>query len=264
MAARGRGGAKGGRLTGAVRRLLPLAARARLRRLMRLRRLVLRPRWGNLRRRRPFSDQFGNDRGTPVDRVYIDRFLADHAADVRGQALEVGDAGYTRRHGGSAVTSSDVLDINPGNGAATIVADLGQPGSLPDARFDCFLLIQTLQYVADVPAALGNAWRSLRPGGVLLVCVPGISRLDPDPGPDHDLHRFTPAGLAASLRATLPEAGQPRVVGYGNLLAAVAFLYGIAAEELRPEELAAYDPHYPVLAAARVGKPAGTTWQGPA
>jgi Methyltransferase domain len=263
MAARGRGGTKGGRPAAVVRRLLPLAVRVRLRRLLRLRRLVLRPRWGNLRRRRPFSDHFGSDRGTPVDRVYIDHFLAEHAADVRGHVLEVGDAGYTRRFGASAVISSDVLDINPGNGAATIVADLGQPGSLPDARFDCFLLIQTLQYVADVPAALDNAWRSLRPGGVLLVCVPGISRLDPDPGPDHDLHRFTPAGLAATLRATLPEAGQPRVVGYGSLLAAVAFLYGIAAEELRPEELAAYEPHYPVLAAARVAKPAGTTWQGP-
>jgi SAM-dependent methyltransferase len=230
---------------------------------MRLRRLVLRPRWGNLRRRRPFSEHFGNDRGTPVDRIYIERFLAEHAVDVRGHVLEVGDAGYTRRYGGSVVTWSDVLDIDPGNRAATIVADLAQPGSLPNDRFDCFLLIQTLQYVADVQMALRNAWRSLRPGGVLLVCVPGISRLDPDPGPEHDLHRFTPAGLAATLRAGLP-AVEPRIVGYGNLLAAVAFLYGIAAEELRPDELAAYDPHYPVLAAARVVKPTGTVRQGPA
>jgi SAM-dependent methyltransferase len=247
----------------ALRTVLPPPARARLRRLLRLRRLVRRPRWGNLRRPRPFSEHFGNDRGTPVDRVYIERFLAEHAADVRGHALEVGDAGYTRRYGGGAVTTSNVLDIDPANRAATIVADLGRPGSLPADRFDCFLLVQTLQYVADVPVALQNAWRSLRPGGVLLICVPGISRLDPDPGPDHDLHRFTPAGLAATLRAAFPEAGQ-RSVGYGNLLAAVAFLYGIAAEELRPEELAAYDPSYPVLAAARVVKPAGTPAQGPA
>lgn len=243
--------------------MLPPSARARLRRLLRLRRLVLRPRWGNLRRRRPFSEQFGNDRGTPVDRVYIERFLVEHAADVRGQALEVGDAGYTRRYGGGAVTSSDVVDVDPRNRSATIVADLAEPGALPAGRFDCFLLIQTLQYVADVPAALDNAWRSLRPGGVLLVCVPGISRLDPDPGPDYDLHRFTPAGLAATLRAAFPGAAQ-RTVGYGNLLAAVAFLYGIAAEELRPEELATYDPNYPVLAAARVVKPAATLRQGQA
>jgi SAM-dependent methyltransferase len=263
MAQWSRGGPSGGRLVGVVRKVLPPTARARLRRLLRLQRLVLRPRWGNLRRRRPFSDHFGNDRGTPVDRVYIERFLAGHAADVRGHVLEVGDAGYTRRYGGSRVTCSDILDIDAGNEAATIVADLGRPGSLPVERFDCFLLIQTLQYVADVPAALRNAWGSLRPGGVLLVCVPGISRLDPYPGPDHDLHRFTPAGLAATLESAVPEAGR-RIVGYGSLLTAVAFLYGIAAEELRPEELAALDPHYPVLAAARVVKPTGTDWQGPA
>jgi SAM-dependent methyltransferase len=255
-------GAQGGRLAGLVRKVLPPAARARLRRLLRLRRLVLRPRWGNLRRRRPFSEHFGNDRGTPVDRVYIARFLAEHAVDVRGRVLEVGDAAYTRRYGGRRVTGGDILDIDPGNQAATILADLAQPDSLPADRFDCFLLIQTLQYVADVQTALRNAWRSLRPGGVLLVCVPGISRLDPDPGPEYDLYRFSPAGLTATLRAALPAAGQ-RVAGYGNLLAAVAFLYGIAAEELRPEELAAYDPHYPVLAAARVVKPAGPAGQGP-
>jgi SAM-dependent methyltransferase len=262
MAERRRAGAQGGRLAGVARKVLPPAARARLRRLMRLQRLVLRPRWGNLRRWRPFSEHFGNDRGTPVDRVYIARFLAEHAVDVRGHVLEVGDPAYTRRYGGSMVTSGDVLDIDPGNQAATIVADLARPGSLPSDRFDCFLLIQTLQYVADVQTALRNAWQSLRPGGVLLVCVPGISRLDPVPGPDHDLHRFTPAGLAATLRATLPAAEQ-RAVGYGNLLAAVAFLYGLAAEELRPEELAAYDPHYPVLAAARVVKPTGPAGREP-
>jgi SAM-dependent methyltransferase len=263
MAERGGARAQGGRrLAGVVRKVLPPAARVRLRRLMRLQRLVLRPRWGNLRRRRPFSEHFGNDRGTPVDRIYIARFLAEHAVDVRGHVLEVGDSGYTGRYGGSVVARSDVLDIDPGNRAATIVADLAQPDSLPSDRFDCFLLIQTLQYVADVQAALRNAWKSLRPGGVLLVCVPGISRLDPDPGPAHDLHRFTPAGLAATLRATLPAAEQ-HTVGYGNLLTAVAFLYGIAAEELRPEELAAYDPHYPVLAAARVVRPAGPVRQGP-
>jgi SAM-dependent methyltransferase len=262
MAQSRRAGARGGRLAGAIRTMLPPAVRARLRRLLHLRRLVSRPRWGNLRRRRPFSEHFGSDRGTPVDRVFIDRFLAEHAGDVRGHVLEVGDAGYTRRFGGDAVTRSDVLDVDPGNRAATIVADLAHPGSLPDDRFDCFLLIQTLQFVADVHAALRNAWRSLRPGGVLLVCVPGISRLDPGPGPERDLYRFSPAGLAGTLRATLPTAEQ-RTVGYGNLLAAVAFLYGIAAEELRPEELAAYDPHYPVLAAARVVKPASPLPQGP-
>src|SRR4029453_14668409 len=55
----------------------------------RLRRLV-RPAWlGTLRRTRPLSNDFGYDRGTPVDRYYIERFLARHQSDVKGRVLEV-------------------------------------------------------------------------------------------------------------------------------------------------------------------------------
>ena len=49
---------------------------------------------------------------------------------------------------------------------ATIVADLSEPNSLPANRFDCFILTQTLQLVADLEAALENAWQSLTSGGV--------------------------------------------------------------------------------------------------
>ena len=41
-------------------------------------------RWGSLRRTGPFSRQWGYDRGTPVDRIYIEQFVRDHGADVRG------------------------------------------------------------------------------------------------------------------------------------------------------------------------------------
>ena len=41
---------------------------------------------------KPVSDHWGWDRGTPVDRYYIEQFLAEHAADVRGRVLEVKDS----------------------------------------------------------------------------------------------------------------------------------------------------------------------------
>jgi hypothetical protein len=40
-----------------------------------MRRLVNRPNWCNLRSTCPVSRVFGFDRGTPIDRVYIDDFL---------------------------------------------------------------------------------------------------------------------------------------------------------------------------------------------
>ena len=71
----------------------------------------------------PFSDHYGWDRGTPVDRFYIDAFLAEHAGEIKGRVLEIGDAEYTKRHGGDRVTQSDVLHASPGNPQATIIAD---------------------------------------------------------------------------------------------------------------------------------------------
>jgi hypothetical protein len=80
-------------------------------------------RWGTLRRVAPISRVFGLDRGTAVDRYYIEEFLERHRGDVHGRVLEVADATYTRRFGGDHVTSSDVLHAVTGNPSATLVAD---------------------------------------------------------------------------------------------------------------------------------------------
>jgi SAM-dependent methyltransferase len=211
-----------------------------------------RPRWGNLRRREPFSSYYGFDRGTPVDRFYIESFLAEHAQDIRGTVLEVGSARYAGAFGDPKPDRVEIVDVDPGNHEASIVADLSEPSSLPASRFDCFILIQTLQLVADLEAALENAWQSLSSGGVLLVSVPGITRSDPD----HvaaDRWRFTPAGLDTLLARTC-SSGLREVAGYGNLISAVAFVMGLAAEELGESEMTANDPPFTLSVCARVQK----------
>jgi hypothetical protein len=42
---------------------------------------------------------------------------------------------------------------------------------------------------------------------------------------------------------------------FGSLLSAVAFLYGLAAEDLSPSELARHHPDFEVLIAARAVRP---------
>src|SRR5439155_7442216 len=66
--------------------------------------------WGDLRGTAPLSPRWGRDRGTPLDRYYIERFLASHQNDIRGRVLEVREPMYTERFGGSRVTASDVVD----------------------------------------------------------------------------------------------------------------------------------------------------------
>jgi hypothetical protein len=221
------------------------AARARLERLNRAR-------WGNLRRFDPFSDYYGFERGTPIDRFYIARFLAEHAGDIRGNVLEVGHARYARAFPGSSPRQVEIVDIDTGNTDATIFADLSERGSLPSDQFDCFILTQTVQLASDLEAALHNAWQSLASHGVLLLTMPGITRADPE-HVSLDRWRVTPSGLDMLLARTCSGARR-EVVGYGNLISAIAFLMGLAAEELEDSELAATDPHFTVSVCARVEK----------
>jgi len=56
-------------------------------------------RFGSLRRVMPISRKWGFDRGLPIDRYYIERFLSAHALDICGYVLEIQDNAYTRKFG---------------------------------------------------------------------------------------------------------------------------------------------------------------------
>ena len=216
-----------------------------------LRRLT-RPAWlGTLRRTTPISDQWGSDRGTPIDRYYIDCFLEAHRQDIHGHVLEVKNSTYTDRFG-TNVTHRDVLDIDSTNLDATVVADLAAANSIAADTFDCFILTQTLQFVSDLRTSVAHIRRILRPGGVLLCTVPGLSRVERAYATT-DYWRFTPA--ACSLLFD-DEFGveQVSVCGYGNVLTAIAFLTGLASEELSQRELAVHAEHFPVMIATRAVK----------
>jgi SAM-dependent methyltransferase len=213
-------------------------------------RRLRRPIWlGSLRHTVPISGNWGYDRGTPVDRYYIERFLEVNRGDVRGACVEVGDSGYIERFG-SGVASADVLDINPANPHATIVADLADADSVPTDRFDCFILTQVLQFVYDMEPAVRGAHRLLRPDGVLLATLPTVSRIDRTPGPDGEFWRFT-AAACDRLFGDVFGAENVTVRAHGNVLVAIAFLTGLAWEELSQDELDEEDPYFPVLVTVR-------------
>jgi len=205
---------------------------------------------GLFRRTSPLSDDWGWDRGTPVDRYYIESFLEEYRQDIVGRILEVKDSGYTRQYG-TAVTQSDVLDIDSSNKEATLIADLSAADGLPSMTFDCFILTQTLQYIYDARAAIDNAHRLLRPGGVLLVTVPSASRIDRNCSGDY--WRYT-AVSCSRLFAESFGAENTTVKSYGNVLTCVAFLEGMAHEELSVQELAKTDEAFPLIIGVRAVK----------
>lgn len=211
-------------------------------------------RFGSLRRLKPISSDYGNSRGLEIDRYYIEKFLAEFSADVRGRVLEIKHAAYTRKYGGDRVTQSDVLHPVEGNPDATIVADLTKADHLPSNTFDAIIFTQTLQVIYDIRTVIATLHRILKPGGVLLATASGMAQLSLE---DFDkwgeYWRFT----SLSARMLFEEAfgaGNITVRSYGNVLAAISFLEGLAVEDLKKKELDAVDRSYEVLIAVRAVK----------
>jgi peptidoglycan/xylan/chitin deacetylase (PgdA/CDA1 family) len=209
--------------------------------------------WGDLRRPDPVSRDWGYDRGQPVDRHYIDEFLASHSSDVHGAVLEVQENDFTLKFGGPRVASSAVLDLDESNPRATHVGDLRCLPDLPPESFDCIILTQTLHVIDDAGAVLRECRRLLKRSGVLLATLPCASRVCLEYGERGDLWRVTPAGT----RTLFEDAFGPGAVesrAFGNVLTNVAFLEGLAASELTAQELAADDPYFPALVGVRARK----------
>lgn len=197
----------------------------------------------------PASRVFGYDRGLPIDRYYIQKFLALNKKDIRGHVLEVGDPNYTLKYGRDVI--SHVLNPKQINGTA-IYGDLGTGNGIPHDMYDCIILTQTLPFIYNIRGVVDSCYDALRADGVLLVTVPGISqisRYDMDRWGDY--WRFTSLSLNRLLSEKFKD---PQIKSYGNVYAAKCFLEGLSREELTYRQLEHVDPDYEVIIAARCQK----------
>ncbi|MEA3018960.1 MAG: hypothetical protein QOI47_484, partial [Actinomycetota bacterium] len=152
------------------------------------------------------------------------------------------------------IQTLDIIDIDASNQQATIVGDLCDPTTLADhGPYDCVLAPQTLQYVDDPQRAVANMYAALDEGGILLLTVPAITRLDPDLA-TVDRWRWTELGITDLVQRMVPDA-DTQVDGHGNPVVALAFLMGIATEELRSSELDHFDQNFPIVVTAAIIKP---------
>ena len=216
---------------------------------------------GAMRRLRPVSEDWGFDRGKPVDRWYLEDFLNRFsrqagygAGDIQGRVIEVGGDDYARRFASGEGTTIDVLHVSAENPKATVVGDLVTGDGVPENAFDCVICTQTLHVLYDFQAAVGRctgcsrraASRSSRsPASPAAASPTATSGATTGVSP----HRV-PGGCSRS-RSARPTCGSET---YGNLLTAMGFLQGMAAEEFRDWELKVRDPDYEVLIGIRAQK----------
>jgi len=208
---------------------------------------------GDFGRLRPFSTDFGYDRGGSVDRYYIENFLKNEAGSIKGRTLEIGDNEYTLMFGGNKLTQSDILHVDEKNTKATFIGDLSNAPQLPDNTFDCIVLTQTLHLIFDFKGALDTCYRILKPGGTLLLTSPGITPIDHGEWKSIWYWSFTDASLKILLSKSFP-ASEVEVTTFGNAHVAAAFLYGMGLPEVSQEKLDYHDPHFQVIITVKAVK----------
>lgn len=211
--------------------------------------------FGDFYRTTPISPIFGIDRGFPIERYYIEKFLKENAAYIKGRCLELGDAFYIKKFGGDRVQKIDVLHYVEGNPEATIVADLTCADQIPSNSFDCIIFTQTLQMIYDMKAALRHLQRIIKPGGVLLLTSHGISKIGRRLGRDDwgEYWHLTTQSTERLLKEAFPGA-EISVRSFGNVLSVICALHGIVSEELDEKMLDYHDVDFEVIVAARVLK----------
>jgi hypothetical protein len=214
---------------------------------------ISRLKWHDLRSTKPVSRIFGRDRGAPIDRYYIEKFLSENRSDVKGKVLEIAESKYSRQFN-TGVTSFEILHVER-HSHVTIVGDLTNPKTLPEHSVDCFICTQVLNFIYDFQGAIKGAYHLLKPGGIMLVTVGGISQVS-----TYDASRwghfwsFYPQGIERAFKEVFGEKNI-EVQVYGNSLSAIAFVKGLAHQELTSDELEVRDPDYPVTIAIRARKP---------
>ena len=204
----------------------------------------------HLSRLKPASRHWGIDRGKPIDRIYLEKFLQIERKAIFGNVLEIGGRYYTNNYGGK-VEKSVVYDVVNGS-EVDIVGDLATGEGLESNYFDCVIILQTLMMIHDIQAAADTIHRVLKPGGSALITVNFLAPNCIDPCHEMWQWNITP-NAAQKLISDRFGKDNVEVSSYGNYAAAVCFLAGLAVEDVLID-FWNHEPGYDILIALKATK----------
>lgn len=193
------------------------------------------------------------ERGTPIDRFYIEQFLKENEECICGICMEVADDHYTKKYGGDRVCKSIVTHVK-GWGDHSIKANFETGEGIEEDMADCIICTQVMQYIFDLKAAFLNIYRSLKPNGVALITLPGIKSLSLfDNDNWGERWSFTEKSAVELCERTVTN-GKFEVNSYGNVKVSIAYLYGLCVEDICIEDFSYSDPQFPFLITLKILK----------
>lgn len=203
--------------------------------------------------KKPLSSLYGLDRGVPIDRYYIEKFLKNNEELIEGNCLELLDNKYTKEFGGDNVKKSDILDIDTDNKRANIIGDLRNLSNIQSNSYNCIILTQVFQFIDDLDSAISECRRILKRGGCLLVTLPSVSRIDCVSGSDGDYWRFTKAS-AKYIFSKFFKKDDIEIKSFGNVSVCINFLAGVSLSEVNKNSLDFNDESFPLLITVKATK----------
>lgn len=196
----------------------------------------------------PYSRNFGLERGSPIGRYYVERFLREHAGSIAGYCLEFGEPRYKSYF--PKATKYEITDVvsRPG---VHYVCDIHEPQGMPKNYFNAVICTQVFEHLAYPEKAARSLFDLMAPNGVLLLTAPFINPVHYVPT---DFRRFTPE----CLEMIIQDAGfVVETVSFGgNSLVSTGSLMGMVQEDFSRAELEKKDPVYPYNILVRARKPA--------
>ena len=200
---------------------------------------------------KPISQIFGLDRGTPVDRYYMDLFLKENAYIIKGKSGEFGDTHYLTK------ASKEVTETICFNGEKdernSVHLDLTDSDIDPniEGSFDTIICTNVLNFIFDIHTASKNLMRLLKPGGQAIITTAGVSAVS--------LYDYSRWGdyWRLSDKALFKLFEHDKIItneSFGNFYSCAHFLNGSAVEELNPCLLNEKNENYFILCCVLVEK----------
>ncbi|MCQ2520945.1 MAG: class I SAM-dependent methyltransferase [Lachnospiraceae bacterium] len=198
------------------------------------------------------SRKMGCDRGTPIDRYYIEKFLSENKYAIKGTVMEIAERTYTEKFG---IEVSEKLIFTADEKAKdAIIGDLTTGEGCKSNMVDCFILTQTIPFIYEFDSAIANVIKMLKPGGVALFTLRGISMIS-----EYDAERwgdywgFTKQSAKRIFEKYVSE-NNIEVISYGNAKIATAFLYGLSQEEIEMKDYLYNDDLVPIIIGVKIKK----------
>ena len=201
---------------------------------------------------KPLSYRFGAERGKPIDRYYIEKFLEDNSKYIQGDVAEIAENTYTIKYGIN-VKNSYIYHVEGLNGAKKVNLETGD--GVVDGALDCLILTQTLQTIYDLSITMKNIKRLLKKDGTALITLPGITQISlRDYNNWGDRWRFNDI-VARELAINAGfEPEKIEVQSHGNIKTCFALLYGLCLEDMKEEDFKYIDKQYQMLITMRITK----------